>query len=499
MYSHGRDVHETETLKRGWKNVRVVETILEEDDEEDEDLETVSSSSVLSFAMSSPSSLLRTGVDAWTLATGREPDVKILVGGVCFQLHKDILITKSSYFKRHLSRLTEFTLSPPLKLTADTFKQVADFWYTNHLTVTPSNVAALRMASELLETNDNSGKSLREITELYLCNVLHSREFTCDVFLSSLSLLPEAELTAYITSRCLEAMLGEVNDGGGGGCVDGLKTVSPEDFRVVVESMQRRFTRSHDLLYRVVDLYFQVHKGKILSEEQKTQIISCIDCSLISAHLLMHAVQNPRMPLRFVVQAMLTTQRSLFTASTNCHPRPAESPATLRAFLERDAALRQADQMRAVIDSTCSRIQTLEKELSCMRKLLGDQQKAKQEGILLLKDGRNSASCRFNNNNNNRSQQKVERGERGSVSSSMVRLFGGVNSSNTGITKHGIDESSLSLSLSAYLQIDEHRKSREGNGKKSVGQRLIRGLRSAFGGGNNKMNKGGKLDDKLYE
>ncbi|XP_074295280.1 BTB/POZ domain-containing protein At3g49900 [Silene latifolia] len=502
-----------ETMKPGWNNkLGVVDTIFEDDDEDE--LDSLSSSP-LSFPLFSPSSPLQSGIDAWTAVTGRQPDVKIHVRGICFNLHKDPLISKSSYLKRQLIRVSEYTLSPPLKVAADTFKLVADFCYSNHAAITSSNVAALRIAAELLEMDVEDGveDSLREITESYLCNVLlDNKESTYTIFRASLNLLPEAEQTARITSRCLEMLFctvddGDCDSGGAFSCADGLKTVSPENFEVIADSMQRRFTRSHDLLYRVIDLYFLVYNGKVMSEDQRTQITRCIDCSILSEPLLMHAVQNPRMPLRFVVQAMLieqlNTHRSIFSAINTTtttaitkprphHEFPSESPATLGAILERDAALRQVAHLRSAIDTTTSRIQTLEKELSFMKKILGDRQKEKREetGILLLEDGGKSASCRFSLNDGN--NHKVERGERGSVSSSMVRLFGGgkTNSNTTDIPKHRLVGSSSS---SSWCMQSDHR-SPKANAKGNFRQRLIKGLRNVFGV-NNKLKKDGNLSE----
>ncbi|KAJ8427610.1 hypothetical protein Cgig2_010872 [Carnegiea gigantea] len=434
----------------------VVETIFEE---ETDDLQSLSSA-----PLSSCSSPLQSCVDAWTAATGRRPDVKILVQGTCFHLHKEPLISKSSYLKRQLIGVSEFTLSPPLKITPDTFKQIADFCYSGHAVITPLNVAALRTAAELLKIDggDEDGDSLRHRTESYFSMVVApNRDFVCSVFRSCLPLLPEAEQTAFLASRCIEALFyleddDGSDDGGDGvvGCAEELKTVSPEDFKVIVDSMQRRCTRSHDPLYRVVDLYF------LISEDQKTQICSTIDCSILSSSLLMHAVQNPHMPLRFIVQAMLieqlNTHRSIFTAlnsaaatTTTTQLRPThptdQSPATLGAILERDAALRQVAQLRADIDTTSSKIQTLETELSGMKKLLGAGEVEKEQGR-----GR-SSSCRFSTNNVN----KVARGERGSMSFS----------SGTGYRDQRVVENDRNQS----------------GAKRSLRQRFIRGLKMAFG------------------
>ncbi|KAL2906448.1 hypothetical protein RDABS01_005158, partial [Bienertia sinuspersici] len=397
----------------------------------------------------------------------------------------EVLISKSGYFKRQLTRVSSFTLSPPLKITADTFNQVSDFCYTNHAVITPSNVVALSTAARLLEMDGK--ENLREVTESYFCDVITvNKTLTCNVFRSCLALLPEAEQTAFLASRCIEALL---DDGEGDGaviCADGLKMVSPEEFRVIADSMQRRYTTTHDLLYRV-------YNGK-MSEDQKTQITSCIDCSILSAALLMHAVQNPRMPLRFIVQAMLieqlNTHRSLYsvlnpTTTLNHHdPSSASSPATLGAILERDAALRQVAQLRATVDTTCSRIKSLEKELTGMKKLLLDSQTEKQQmgsnrSIMFNDDQRRSMSCRFNGSN------KVERGERGSVSLSFLR-FRGSNDGGGRNVSYGNTPDFCDMKMGSSSCLEDN--NNVGNGendsrgvKRNFGKRLIRGLRNAFG------------------
>uniref|UniRef100_A0A803N4C6 NPH3 domain-containing protein n=2 Tax=Chenopodium quinoa TaxID=63459 RepID=A0A803N4C6_CHEQI len=239
-----------------------------------------------------------------------------------------------------------------------------------------------------------------------------------------------------------------------------------------------------------------------MSEDQKTQITSCIDCSILSPALLMHAVQNPRMPLRFIVQAMLieqlNTHRSLFsvlnpTTTTNplqhsqFDPRT-DSPATLGAILERDAALRQVTQLRSAIDTTCSRIQSLEKELCGMKKLLMESEREKQKGggsASLMDDQRRTSSCRFNNKSNN---NKVERGERGSISSSFLR-FGGSYNNNGG------EFCDMNMGSSSCLDDNSEDKNNKVV-KRNLGQRLIRGLRNAFGvsNSNSKVKDNGRFD-----
>ncbi|GAB4846894.1 hypothetical protein Ancab_025902 [Ancistrocladus abbreviatus] len=421
---------------KGWGGgLGVVETILEE---EIEDLHEESSDLLSPPLSSDPSSTpdFQSSVDAWTLRRGRKPDVKIHVQGTCFNLHKDVLSSRSGYMKRQLTEISELVLSPPLKITAETFKLIAEFCYSNDVIITPFTVAALRTAAEMLEMTGSSagkgrgdGDSLRQKTESYFCLVVAvNRDFASIVFQSCLSLLPEAEELAFLASRCLQVLCSAEEEGDTVVVTyaDGIKTVRPEDFLIIADSMQRRFARSHDFLYTVVDLYLKVYSGK-MSEDLKAQICNCIDCNMLSPQLLMHAVQNSRMPLRFVVQAMLTeqlnTHRSIFTAITTATstnhlssrhelPLDTQSVTTLGAILQRDAALRQVAQLKAAIDTTTSRIQSLEKELSGMKKRLIDSERRRN-----VVDSSRSASCRFSKETSNR----IERGEKGSVSSGNLR------------------------------------------------------------------------------
>lgn len=151
-----------------------------------------------------------------------------------------------------------------------------------------------------------------------------------------------------------------------------------------------------------------------LREEEKIQMCNYIDCSILSPKLLMHAVQNPRMPLRFVVQAMflqqLNTRHSIISSAAGHRggrarkEPPAAAVATLGAILKKDAAQRQVSQLKAVMTATSSRIQTLEEELTGMRQLLGQPQSR-------------SASFRFSSEDAN----KLQRGQLGSISSLSYR------------------------------------------------------------------------------
>lgn len=121
-----------------------------------------------------------------------------------------------------------------------------------------------------------------------------------------------------------------------------------------------------------------------------------------------------------------------------------------------------------------------------MKKLLLESEREKHKGALLLDDQRRSSSCRFVNNNS-----KVERGERGSVSSSFLR-FGG-----SGINSNNVDFCDMKMGSSSCLEnINGHKTPRAV--KRNFRQRFIDGLRSVFGVSSNpKLKNNGKFDARV--
>ncbi|KAK6923962.1 NPH3 domain [Dillenia turbinata] len=391
------------------------------------------------------------------------------------------MVSKSRYLKGRLSdKITEIALFPPLNITAETFSAVINFCYGAHVVITPFNVAALRIAAELLEMTDDDDLrdgNLCHITETYFRRaVIVNVEHTLIVLRSCLDLLPESETTSCLVSRCIEAL--DSVDGGNGVvcCIDDIKTVGPENFQIIVDSMNRRFTRNHDLLYGFVDQYFKEHNGKI-TEEQKSQACSSINCNKLSPQILMHAVQNPRMPLRFLVRSMLVEQlyarRSTISAtSANRHhhhhePRPnsnnnskkkkkqqTDDAITLGAILQRDAAMRQVAQLKAAMEATSSRIKSLENDLNGMKNLLHE-----SERKLSILDSR-SASFHHVRLDTSR----IHREERGSISSGSCRFMD---------YKQLVGESSSPYGL-------DDRASTPRADRKYIGRKLIKGLKSVF-------------------
>ncbi|RZC54694.1 hypothetical protein C5167_013545 [Papaver somniferum] len=494
---------------RGWKDLEVVETIYEEEDHEE--IEECYSSSPSSTSTSSsllltpsthlPSSLGNT-VQAWSLATGFQSDVLIKVQDQSFRLHKDPLVSKSGYLKRELKDSSVINLTPPLNITAETFSTVADFCYSSYVVITPSNVAALRIAAELLDMNEDnnnnhSEENLKYITESYFSKaVTVNKDYAVIILRSCLGLLPEAEETALLASRCIESL--DLMDGNEGICswMDEVGSLNVEDFELIADSMHYLLTRSHDLLYGIVNSYLKENRDR-LKEEEKNKICSSIDCNKLSSNIIVNAVQNPRMPLRFIIRAMLVeqfnTRDSIVTTlsmKNNNKKQPKKvnenkeiieeesAVLSLGMILQRDAALRQSAQLKASVESTSSKIERLEREILSMKKVLHDHdmEKKKSEIGNDIASGR-SVSLRFNTPS---SENKIERGERGSTSLVNFR-FSNIGMSSGG-ERNGGGGGSSSTSSSVSTPSLERLSSLNDNPKKrtTFGWKLMNGLKSAF-------------------
>ncbi|KAJ0230445.1 BTB/POZ domain-containing protein [Hirschfeldia incana] len=475
-------------MKR-WTSLGLVDTIREEEEEEDymdHYSSFSSSSSSLSpspqprITLSSPSMELDSRVNKWSLVHNSKPDVLVHVGGTRFHLHKGPLSRNSGYLKRHLMDVDELTLSPPLNITAETFSLVTAYSYGARIELTPFNVVSLRVAVELLlMTGGNDARdNLRNLTESYLGRVVFvNANYISIVLRSCLTMLPESETTAFLVGRCIKALT-EIGDGD---CVNEFleqAVILPAgNFVVVADAVQQHFPR-HDLLYRVVNAYVKEHNGEI-TEEEKVRICNSIDCEKLSPPLLLHAVQNPKMPLRFIVRAMLqeqnNTRRSIIAAADSVASSTGEDSSattTLELLLQRDTAARQNYRLRAAMDSTSSRIKSLERELEEMKRLISRE----SERIMVESKSRsvmNSArSASFHQTTSN--VNKIQRGERGSVSSLSTTFRRGGRASPP-------------------PPQPQHRR------EKSFGKRLINGIKNAFSSSKQEDKKNAYSVEEIYD
>ncbi|KAM0907841.1 hypothetical protein ACQ4PT_015870 [Festuca glaucescens] len=409
-------------MGRNWQELGVVGTIYEDDheeEEEDDDEETEDcfnsptiSSSAPTSASCSPSAaaahsaslppVLGTAAREWSRANGsRKPDVIVRVQERCFPLHRDPITSESSYLKRQLSESNDIALDLPAGLTVDAFADAVASCYGADVALSPANLAATWAAADWLELSAEDGLA-RRAEDYFFQEVATDHGRAAAVLRSCAAFLvgDAAGAGAALLVRCLETLA--ASGGADGGWLEDVAALPLEEFQVVLEAMRARLALDHDLMYTIVDHYLENHKGK-LTEEEKSRLCYNVNCGKLSHHLFMHLVQNPRLPLRFVVQAMLVeqlhshhsmllTQHHHATAPVSAAPLPlppallkrsisgAFSSAvaaaaaagdvasmTLGDILQRDAVMRQSAHIRASMEATGHRIDTLERELAGLR------------------------------------------------------------------------------------------------------------------------------------
>ncbi|TVU38179.1 hypothetical protein EJB05_11535 [Eragrostis curvula] len=74
--------------------------------------------------------------------------------------------------------------------------------------------------------------------------------------------------------------------------------------------------KNHDHLYEAINEFLVEHQG--LSGEEKATLCGHLDCRKLSHELCIQAVQNDRMPLRLIVQALFVQQLHTHRAFTEC-------------------------------------------------------------------------------------------------------------------------------------------------------------------------------------
>ncbi|XP_062187773.1 BTB/POZ domain-containing protein At3g49900-like [Phragmites australis] len=425
-------------MGRGWQELGIVDTIYEGDHEEEEEEECFDSPTMSSSAtsrscspppppaLSSLPPVLRSAVQAWSRANGsRKPDVILRVQEHCLPLHRDVITSKSSYLRRQLSESSDVTIALPGGLAFDAFIDGLASCYGADVALSPASLAAAWVAASWLELGAEDYDRLARAAEDYFFQEVatnHGRAAevmrSCTAFLGGEAAGPAAELLV----RCLE-VLAASGCGGVGGWLKDVAGLPVEEFLVAVEAMRTRFAHDHDLMYTVVDHYLENHKGK-LTEEEKTRLCYNVNCTKLSQHLFMHLVQNPRLPLRFVVQAMLVEQLHSHHSILLHHHHTASPPPppailksslsgafsgvvgatdaasmTLGDILQRDSVLRQSAHIRASMQATSIRIETLERELAGLRTRLrrSEQQQAEASAKIDRAPGK-SASFRIPRN-----------------------------------------------------------------------------------------------------
>ncbi|KAL9461265.1 hypothetical protein AB3S75_004294 [Citrus x aurantiifolia] len=99
--------------------------------------------------------------------------------------------------------------------------------------------------------------------------------------------------------------------------------------RMTSDASKVKVAKSHDGLYRAIDMYLKEHPG--ISKSERKRICRLMDSRKLSVEACMHAVQNERLPLRVVVQVLFFEQiRATASAAGNSTP---DLPGSIRSLL----------------------------------------------------------------------------------------------------------------------------------------------------------------------
>ncbi|PSS36694.1 BTB/POZ domain-containing protein [Actinidia chinensis var. chinensis] len=77
-------------------------------------------------------------------------------------------------------------------------------------------------------------------------------------------------------------------------------------FQALAEALPVKARTCHDGIYRAIDTYLKSHPS--LSEHERRRLCKIMDCKKLSLDACIHAAQNDRLPLRTIMQVLLSEQ-----------------------------------------------------------------------------------------------------------------------------------------------------------------------------------------------
>ncbi|GFY94040.1 phototropic-responsive NPH3 family protein [Actinidia rufa] len=83
-------------------------------------------------------------------------------------------------------------------------------------------------------------------------------------------------------------------------------SLSITEFQVLAEALPVKARTCHDGIYRAIDTYLKSRPS--LSENERRKLCKIMDCEKLSLDACMHAAQNDRLPLRTIMQVLVSEQ-----------------------------------------------------------------------------------------------------------------------------------------------------------------------------------------------
>lgn len=147
--------------------------------------------------------------------SGELSDIRVLIDGEEYNLHKFPLYIKSNYFKQLAEGISANAEDNKIELEEfpggkEAFNLVADFCYNKRIDITLGNVVRLRCASEFMEMHGPG--NLVELTERYLNDILTSARLSRSLssvidLLTECSTLGPISEKAGVAEKCFKAIV----------------------------------------------------------------------------------------------------------------------------------------------------------------------------------------------------------------------------------------------------------------------------------------------------
>ncbi|KAI4305676.1 hypothetical protein L6164_029027 [Bauhinia variegata] len=176
----------------------------------------------------------------------------------------------------------------------------------------------------------------------------------------------------------------------------------PKRFMELIERVPASCRENHDQLYKAINNFLRTHPD--ISQDDKGAVCNYLNCQKLSQEACIEAVQNEMMPLRLIVQALFVQQLNTYQAFKECSDsfrfthhgdlsgslsssrcpysmsqNLGESPYTdgpklhskpLSLLLQKDTMMQKLKFSTTEFESTSFRIQSLEQELTSLKRSL---------------------------------------------------------------------------------------------------------------------------------
>ncbi|PWA53820.1 BTB/POZ fold [Artemisia annua] len=136
-----------------------------------------------------------------------------------------------------------------------------------------------------------------------------------------------------IVARLIDSYLAEISRD---------KNLSLTKFQVLAGALPESARSCDDGIYRAIDSYLKTHP--LLSEHERRRLCRVMDCQKLSMDACTHAAQNERLPVRTIVQVILSEQIKLSNSLASATFRDSSNPHFQQVIPNRKTSLEETPQ-----------------------------------------------------------------------------------------------------------------------------------------------------------